>query len=137
MGRGGYDISGLKLLPYATSHTELPHSSQYTYKQILLNPNYCKEAGLQLTPANQNIAQCPWRVWQEDVQRLADSLFSGFDWTFGAKAALFLLIDVVFILTDDAFIATGHLEPPLKAGWTRIRSECVSLCNKILATKPH
>jgi len=44
-----------------------------------------------------------------------------------ARVAAFLMTDVVFPLTDNLFMALGLLEPPLKVGWTRIRTECVSL----------
>ena len=44
-----------------------------------------------------------------------------------ARAASYVMTDVVFPLTDDLLMALGLLEPPLKVGWTRIRTECVSL----------
>jgi hypothetical protein len=66
-----------------------------------------------------------WCAWQRDIQTLAGSLLLGFDWTFLGNAALYLLLDVIFLLTDDFLIATGYLEPPLEVGWTRIRNECV------------
>ena len=44
-----------------------------------------------------------------------------------ARAASYLMTDVVFPLTDDLSMALGLLEPPLKFGWTRIRTECVCL----------
>lgn len=68
-----------------------------------------------------------WHSWKEDTKTLARGLLLGFDRSLGAKAAMFLLLDLIFLLTDDILIASGWLEPPLEVGWTRIRSDCVSL----------
>ena len=67
-----------------------------------------------------------WHSWQEDAKELERSLLLGFDRLLGAKAAMFLLLDLFFLLTDDMLIALGLLEPPLGVDWTRIRCECVS-----------
>jgi hypothetical protein len=80
-----------------------------------------------LVPAHECNMKCTWHLWQKDTKILASSLLLGFDRLLGAKASTFLLLDIVFLLTDDMFIALGLLEPPLEVGWTRIRSECVRL----------
>jgi len=67
-----------------------------------------------------------WSSWSEDTQDLTRSLLLGFDRSLGAKVAMYLLLDLFYLLTDDVFVAMGLLEPPFKLGWTRIRSEYVS-----------
>lgn len=110
---------------------------------------------LDWTPPTTGNSRRTWYTWQKDAQIQAYgfltvvvlaamgvlgapkkrySLAPGFDRVRLARAALFvalfLLIDVVFPLTDDPFMALGFLEPPLRVGWTRIRSECVSLLQR-------
>jgi len=83
-----------------------------------------------LPPAPKSNRNRTWHTWQEDTEDLARSLPLGFDQSLGAKAAMFLLLDVAFLLTDDIFIVLGWLEPPLELGRTRLRSQCVSICDE-------
>ena len=67
-----------------------------------------------------------WHSWWEEIKGLARSLLLRLDQLLGVRAAIFLLLNPVFLLTDNILIALGWLEPPLGVGWTRIRCECVS-----------
>ena len=116
---------GLKDSPSMTSPSQLSQSMADTSEEKLPNRNH--GTPLQLTPATGCNTKLTWHIWQEDASNLAASVLQGFNLAFLRKAVLFLLVDIVLILTDDVFIATGCLEPRLKAGWTRIRSECVGL----------
>ena len=87
-----------------------------------------------LPPAPEGDKKRTWHAWQEDTETLARSLLLGFDRSLGAKAAMFLLLDAAFLLTDDIFIALGWLEPSLEVGRTRLRSLCVSTCNEAVSS---
>ena len=78
-----------------------------------------------------------WHSWKEDTETLARGLLLGFDRSLGAKASMFLLLDLIFLLTDDILIASGWLEPPLEVGWTRLRSQCVSFCSECVHSELH
>jgi len=119
-------IGELKSPTDATSHSQVLQYVQYPYEESSSNRYYHKDREVGLIPATENSTKLTWRVWQKDAQNLVNGLHLGFDWAFMVKAALLSLIDIVFLLTDDFLIATGHLESPLEVGWTRIRTECVS-----------
>jgi hypothetical protein len=119
-------IRDLKLATGATRNSQPPQSIRNPGEELLSDERFCQGKELKPIPATRSNIQRTWYAWQKDVHDLAGSLLLGSEWIFTAKAALFLLIDVIFLLTDDAFIAIGCLEPPLEVGWTRIRSECVS-----------
>ncbi|KAF1831737.1 hypothetical protein BDW02DRAFT_38240 [Decorospora gaudefroyi] len=65
-----------------------------------------------------------WRAWQHDAEPLVHGIFLRSDTMLLAKAALFLLVDAAFLLTDNWFTAVGCLEPPVELGRTRIRCQC-------------
>ncbi|CAN9095257.1 unnamed protein product [Alternaria alternata] len=91
-------------------------------------------------PDHGRLHQLTWREWRGQIKDLPVDMLLGLELIFKLEVALLLMIDAVFLLTDDLFIAMGYLEPPLEAGRTRIRSQCVStaskyLCLNLLLTK--
>lgn len=90
-----------------------------------------------LMPGDKDKGKYTWRTWKAEVEVLAHSLILGLDWKLGAKAAMFLLLYVFFLLTDDVCIVLGWLDRPLEVGWTRIRSEYVSCCKGRCSMVPH
>ncbi|RYO08864.1 hypothetical protein AA0119_g1500 [Alternaria tenuissima] len=83
---------------------------------------FCKTESIR--PNHGGRRRLTWREWREEIRDLAVGMISGLKLTFISKAALLLMMDAFFLVTDDLFIAMGYLEPPLEAGWTRIRSQC-------------
>ncbi|KAI4647223.1 uncharacterized protein J4E79_010374 [Alternaria viburni] len=77
-------------------------------------------------PVPKDSTKRTWYSWKKDTEVLARGLLLGFDRSLGAKAAMFLLLDFFFLLTDDSLVALGWLEPALRVGWTRLRSQCQS-----------
>jgi len=112
-------------------------SSAYTTLQVGIHAAYMeclhklqKRASLRRrpSPATKGNMERNWHSWQEDTKKLARNLLLGSDLLLGAKIAVFLLLDFVFLMTDGIFIDLGWLEPPLpEPGWTRIRCEYVRL----------
>ena len=113
-GSDAYTTLRAEIQAFCTKDSEPPSS-----KPIIDTPK--------LTTPTQTIGKRPWHVLRDGVRNLARSLLLGFYWTYLARSALSFLANVVFPLTDDLLIVMGYLEPPLKTGWTRIRSECVGL----------
>jgi hypothetical protein len=65
--------------------------------------------------------------WLEDLKDTLDALFHERQTALLAKRILFLALGGVFLLTDNALITTGLLEPTLQIGFIRIRWHCVRL----------
>ena len=122
-------------------------SSAYTTLQVGMHAAYMecllklqKRASLtrKPLPATKGNMKRNWHSWQEDTKELVRNLLLGYDRLLGAKVAVSLLLDFVFLMTDRIFIDLGWLEPPLpEPGWTRIRCEYVGLGKGIPTIEYH
>ncbi|KNG49877.1 hypothetical protein DDE82_001577 [Stemphylium lycopersici] len=80
------------------------------------------------TKAANNLMEHTWVSLQENAQSIGSSILLGINSELLAKAFLLLLVDAIFLVTDDLLMTLGFLEPPLEVGWTRIRCQC--FCGK-------
>jgi hypothetical protein len=62
-----------------------------------------------------------WQCWQRDAGETAHTYLCNSDGLPKTTLLLYLLVDLVFLVTDQSLIATGLLEPPLCPSKTRLR----------------
>ncbi|KNG47265.1 quinate transport protein [Stemphylium lycopersici] len=74
--------------------------------------------------ALQSKTHLTWQDWLEDVKHAVDGMFCQGNMTMTAKIMLYLGTDALMLATDGILIATGHLEPALRPGMTRLRWQC-------------
>jgi hypothetical protein len=72
-----------------------------------------------------------WQKWCRDAKLSTDGLFHGAYLETTATSLFHLMMDAIFLATDDLLIAAGRLEPHLSPNMVRLRWQCVSVfCSK-------
>ncbi|CAN9338657.1 unnamed protein product [Alternaria alternata] len=65
-----------------------------------------------------------WQKWRRDAKLSTDGLFHGACFETTATGLLHLVMDAIFLVTDDLLVAAGRLEPPLSPNMVRLRWQC-------------
>ncbi|CAN9298302.1 unnamed protein product [Alternaria alternata] len=65
-----------------------------------------------------------WQKWRRDAKLSTDGLFHGAYFGTTATSLFNLVMDAIFLATDDLLIAAGRLEPPLSPNMVRLRWQC-------------
>jgi hypothetical protein len=72
-----------------------------------------------------------WQKWRRDAKLSTDGLFHGAYLETTATSLFHLMMDAIFLATDDLLIAAGRLERPLSPNMVRLRWQCVCVfCSK-------
>jgi hypothetical protein len=66
-----------------------------------------------------------WQKWCRDAKLSTDGLFHSACFRTTATSLFHLVMDAIFLATDDLLVAAGRLEPPLSPNMVRLRWQCV------------
>jgi hypothetical protein len=112
----------------------LPKSTYLTHEELTskgetLKATMMKPASTETVSGHGDVLT--WQKWRRDAKLSTDGLFHGAYLETTATSLFHLMMDAIFLATDDLLIAAGRLEPPLSPNMVRLRWQCVCVfCSK-------